>query len=1679
MAKGQGADEIVASPVATGGGGALFEQHMGAVSLALLLTRAVPPILIDTLLDGVFFQTRRLGWQTDDLLLTGTRGQGTKRRLAIQVKLSFTVSASDEECQKTIAGFWEDFQNVELFNADQDALGLVVSQGTNALLGHFGALLDSAKTARNANEFVERVHTKGMLHASARKYLAAISAICTAHSATAVSDETLWRFLRVLHVWSMDLTTATRQNEAWIKTLLAQTATGPDKVASAERAWDELVRLAGEAMPNAASYRLSDLPDDLRKRHGPIDNLSGSVLTKLFEHSATTLRGIRTTIGSGVTVQRTAATTQAFEALSTTGWLLVTGPAGSGKSALAKSVTDSLAESAIRLVFRAEEFAAAHLDQALHQAQIPINTEGLTALLAGQGRKFLLIESVERLLESSIRDAFLDLLRLAERDNTWQVVMTCRDYSVETVRSAFLDQTGAKVTVYQVPSLSDEELDHVVGQLPALARPASSPFLRSLFRNPYVLDKASRMAWPPDATLPEDERSFRRKFWADIVRDDSRREGGLPQRRDDAFATLCHRRAVALEPFAPCTDLDPDALRLLEQDGLIAFSKEENALAAPSHDVLEDWAVLRWIDQQHTFHRGDVHALAAALGPYPAIRRTYRKWLGELLLLEPALGDALVQGVIADFSKSASFRDDTLVGALSAESAPAFMVRNTAWLVKEDAALLLRLIHLLRVACTATPTWAGPGARGTFFVPAGSAWAAMLKVASEQAAVLLPQHASLLVGLIVDWSKGVAWWSPYPSGSIDAVAIAHQLLPHLNNYDSDEERRQVLSVIAKLPKADETSFRTLVGRAIRREPSDRVAEPLTKLLLDGMECMSACRDEPNAIVDLARATFFAPKVKPGARITHDTDIEPCFGLSHRLHYEYFPASALRGPFMPLLQHHPDIGIALVLQLLNHAAEHYAHPTTLESPVELLLTLPDGSERRQWSSGRLWGMYRGQSVGPHVLECALMALESWLLSECENRPDTVEPWLNRLLRDSNNTAITAVVASVMVAYPKLCGELPLVLLRSREVIDLDRERRAHELFSGVKFDLGLSPAMERIYENEREESRKLRHRHEDLEMLAFRLQFTAMKSAVQEVLDAHVRRLPPADNQTEEDRVWRLSLQRMDARNYSQSTVELPTSNGNAKTTAVMFRQGEPDADLQPVIERAQTRKRQMDDDMGLFMWAVNAFERKEGSGGDWQERLKQVQGLEVPGTRDASNLWVSESPAYVAAVCVRDHWEDMSAEQRSWCADRLVDEVNWAADANDGVAYMNAGHLRAIGPAAFVLPSILTRDPDISIAANVRVALLNALTHPARAVSTSAAQGIGFFLIKKHRADGLIFLRTLTRLARTTKELHAAQQQIDFVDRDMSETTAVKARRAIRDAGVDIAQCSMSDLGEVSLDDWSGRGVIAPVLDILGSCPDDPMAIEMFARTSAHIAGEWKAEHENHRHDGNRYLEQECLVRLARFVIAQTDEVATAVCRPIIDAVDFAPRDVESFMIQLVTAADARDNPRAFWGLWRLIADGLVAFARRCETEGWSFRGEEVLNALFLRMQWKPGTQHWRHLEGHGQLLDQLFENLPPSGAAFGAYVRFLFEVGRRSLPESFVILSRRLKAADPRAAFSGTNTIFCLETILRWHVYGKPAALKDIPKLRDAVLHLLDVLVEAGSSAAYRMRDDFVTPKV
>ena len=154
-------EQKVPSPTSTGGGGDQFEQHVASYALGLLLVRAIPPILTDNGVVEVHFQIKHMGWRTDDILVVGERSGGSRRKLALQVKRSFTVSEKNEECRATLQGMWDDFWTEDQFDPSSDQLAITVLHGTSTLLQDFGSLLHCARAATNAEDFHHRLSTEG------------------------------------------------------------------------------------------------------------------------------------------------------------------------------------------------------------------------------------------------------------------------------------------------------------------------------------------------------------------------------------------------------------------------------------------------------------------------------------------------------------------------------------------------------------------------------------------------------------------------------------------------------------------------------------------------------------------------------------------------------------------------------------------------------------------------------------------------------------------------------------------------------------------------------------------------------------------------------------------------------------------------------------------------------------------------------------------------------------------------------------------------------------------------------------------------------------------------------------------------------------------------------------------------------------------------------------------------------------------------------------------------------------------------------------------------------------------------------------------------------------------------------------------------------------------------------
>lgn len=1680
----------VSNPISTGGEGVFFEQHVAAYWLAQLLVRGIPPILTDTGVTEVHFQTEHLGFNTDDFLVVCAGAANA--RLVGQVKRSFTISAANDECKKAIGDFWKDFKKADPFNPQHDRFLLVTLRGTNTLLANLVGLLDCARGAADGEEFQRLLSLDGFISKKSVQQCNELCKIISALEGTPVIAKELWPFLRLLHVLSLDLHTSTRQTEAHIKTLLALSSTDPDPVTSATSAWDALLALASEAGPAARSLKRADLPAALVQAYGEVGANEQRVLTALKNHTEFVLRKIRTTIGRAFHLRRAGIVQKVLAAIEAKQIVLIAGPAGSGKSVIGKEAVSFLSREFFAFGFRVEEFAVAHIDETLNNSQIPARATELQAILGAQGRKVFVIESVERLLEKPTRDAFSDLMTLAQGDDGLGILMTCRDYSVEQVQASFLQSAGIDCAVIEVPPLDDNELQEIQGVFPSLAVPLAAPALREILRNPYFIDKALQIPWDAGRPLPENERDFRAVFWRQIVRADQNPADGMPRQREVALQELAVRRARALSDYVPTTGLNAAAIGLLKKDSLVVSPESNALLVATAHDVLEDWAILQWIEELHLTDETAFKALSSAIGPHPAVRRSYRKWVAELVDRDAPVADRLFSAAIVQANVPAQFRDDTLVSLLKAPSASEFLTRHEAELLANDRAILKRVIHLLRVACVTSPAWLADvrGHSSILSVPEGTVWATVVGLVHRHIGSFGPEDATLLLALIEDAVRGVSWWAPDIDGAEHVAGIAHWLLPSFDHYRGGDTRKRILKVIAKIPKADPVRFETvLLGQIREGRRSDPLAEEFRDILLAGLDGAPAARDLPDLLISVALDTFLANeeylREEPYGRSSIDVDLY--FGIKEHLRHDFFPASAFRGPWINLLTHYPRKGFEFLIQIFNHSAEWYAHPRLgdrLEPAWEVELTFADETTRKQWVNPRLWGLYRGMTVGPYVLQSLLMAFEKWLLDYAKSHPEGLDAVLLEILQRSDSAALAAVVASVATAHPHWSGEALLVLLSVQDYIEIDRSRMAGEHQTSNL--TGLFPTLSaenKIYEEERKKSNALPHRGHDLEASIANLQLGPLAPRVHAIIDRYIAALPAPDKRNKHDLTWQLALHRMDFRQYDVADTqpaagETQAADGEEPQKNYIRLEPKPPApEVQQLIDESTKTLGEMNARLGVYNWGLQIFQRGSGSAdpAQWRERLASAQGMDRAAEHPDKSR---NAPGFVAAVCVRDHWDEMSPEEKDWCVDVICSEISRHADQWGTIDRVQRFSILADRPCAFVVPLLLSKTLTDAQTPRVRQAFIAALTHPIDEVCWYAIWGMND---KVWAANPALALRAVNAIATgaTLADRDWSTEEKKRYDKRRTPYTISAAAADVR--GRFWIEGEIAEDAHVRFDitEVFGAEAHAKILAILGQVPNEPLAVAAHRRASKDLVECWNREHDRSpdRRDRNFHREQAISDRIQQFVMRASDADAEQVLQPILEAVDRHPREVHNVIQGFTSSEDSNPNTPHYWFLWSLFAERVKRAKWLAHLDREHPQGSEVLSTIFLTAWWKDNVRHWRSLEGYAHNVDALFNTLPPVWIVLDSYIRFLYHIGERSMPAAFVRVANALRRGNYADMLRESNTVFMLEVLLQRHVYARPLELKRDPALREAILYVLDVLVETGSSAAFRMRDDFVTP--
>ena len=305
---------------------------------------------------------------------------------------------------------------------------------------------------------------------------------------------------------------------------------------------------------------------------------------------------------------------------------------------------------------------------------------------------------------------------------------------------------------------------------------------------------------------------------------------------------------------------------------------------------------------------------------------------------------------------------------------------------------------------------------------------------------------------------------------------------------------------------------------------------------------------------------------------------------------------------------------------------------------------------------------------------------------------------------------------------------------------------------------------------------------------------------------------------------------------------------------------------------------------------------------------------------------------------------------------------------------------------------------------------------------------------------------------------------------ELADRATPKIRRAIEEGRLDFA----NELALLDFDDPYVEVALGTILKMLGYHPQWEESRNFYTLVTRFVAENWGCG----AGEGNLSAQREAIFLecAARFALKLSAEEAREICGPLVNAITIDPRKFANFLTQLILVADSSIDD-CFWDLWQDIADAVADAQWQDRLERGRSSEVSLIRLVFLGIPWREDAKHWHRLDGHAYRIDDLAKRLPAVSSCVVAYSTYLSTIGQQCVPGSFKIVNDLLNKGDGEDIASNSTVAFNLETLLRRFVYSEPHRVKSDRTLREAIVEILDTLVAGGSSSAYRMRDDFVTP--
>lgn len=1240
-----------------GGGGTNFEQLVQTAFMTTLIIRGNVPCIPSGELSEVAMQVTNRGYETDDFMATAKSTSG-EHRLLVQVKHDISFTADNEKFKEVINAFWKDYNNTSIFDKSRDKLIVVKNGLTKDERNHLKSLFNWALNHATETDFHLEVNR---IKAKKNRLDVFRSVLKEANDNTDLTDKEIWEFLKCVDVLEYDFLNEGSIDKTYFFNLI-KLSRSKTSTATESEIWNNIFSYASILNKDGGSATLESIKDKDFFQHFDNAQLSPffKAVKKLKSDSKEILRPIKTSIGQGENefkLQRTEARERILQAISGSKFTIITGKPGVGKSAEIKEIIQKNFSNSSVFVFRADQFNESTLANVFSSQGVNETIQDIFSCISLIPEKIIFIDSLEKLLEADPECAFKQLLALLNEHPEIKIIASSRKYAIDLITLKFgIDKN--ETSIIDIPPLNEEELKLVSEKFPQLHNVLKNDKVKKLLQSPKYLDfSILAISKSNDDYANVSLTEFKDKLWNSLVVDSTNTRNGLPIKREEAFKEIAVKRAKEMKLFTKPDKSDAEAIACLENDEIV-FQENNNRKYSPTHDILEDWALVKYVFSKFE-ENPKPKDLFSSLGNEPAIRRAFRLWIEDYLIDNSNKINELIKATISDKTIEKYWADELLVAVFKSENSNSFFTAFEKELLEDKATFFNRCLHIIKTCCKESDQKTN---NSNLLLPIGSGWKEALFFIHKNITQLEQIKLSIL-NFLSDWYYRLLFqYKNIENAELEATKSI--VLIFLKEVEEEKEFWQeenakgkssnLISILFDMASISKEEIKQLIARAFTNKENreswrlNSFYENVIENCLSGIGNQRLIKELPEMVIETAwknwkyippKESDYPDEIRFLSR--HSLRDEECWGIRDK--HSFFPSGIYKTPFYNLLWVHPIIGLKFIIDFVNYSVEFYVNSTCeyKHKIYQIELEQNDGTKTELYAAWELWAAYRGLSVTNYALESLLMSFEKFLLETAKRKSEVSKENLKYIfdyvLKNTNNVAPLSVLTSVAIAYPEEVEEAMLPLLSVQEFYDWDLSRALQEHSVLAPMDNRIAFA-----QKERWESNQLPHRKQyqrGLGDFIVNYQFSVRKINQQihnlfDKLKASIK---------EDDLMWKKRLNEIDIRNWEvqpydeklggfvvQPKYEKEVVEHLASSQDYIDKQNKS-AEFSGIISKAYNKE----EDTNFKKWS------------ECHTYYSNPENLDI----------ILSKPITLAVLGLRDFPNEISDEQKEWCLETIVNAI--------------------------------------------------------------------------------------------------------------------------------------------------------------------------------------------------------------------------------------------------------------------------------------------------------------------------------------------------------------------------------------------------------------------------------------